>query len=144
MNELHPLDDYHSEGKRKVRSAVRKVFTRPAMKALLGATVWGEENVEGLDGAYIVVGNHSSHLDAPMVFSLLPNHMTERLATGAAADYFYRKKGIAKLTSIFFNTYPIERKEERGRERGSCRWHDRPLAPRWHPDPHFPGRHPFP
>lgn len=110
MNELHPLDDYHSEGKRKVRSAVRKVFTRPAMKALLGATVWGEENVEGLDGAYIVVGNHSSHLDAPMVFSLLPNHMTERLATGAAADYFYRKKGIAKLTSIFFNTYPIERK----------------------------------
>ncbi|SDU78909.1 1-acyl-sn-glycerol-3-phosphate acyltransferase [Arcanobacterium phocae] len=110
MSELHPLDDYHSDGKRKVRKAVRKILTRPVLKTVLKATVWGEENVEGLEGAYVVVGNHSSHLDAPMVFSLLPEHMTENLATGAAADYFYRKKGIAKLTSVFFNTYPIERK----------------------------------
>ncbi|USR79255.1 lysophospholipid acyltransferase family protein [Arcanobacterium pinnipediorum] len=110
MSEHNPVDDYRSDRKRKVRKAVRKVVTRPAMKTLLGTTVWGEHNVEGLTGAYIVVGNHSSHLDAPMVFSLLPDHMTDNLATGAAADYFYRKKGIAKLTSIFFNTYPIERK----------------------------------
>ncbi|QRV02014.1 1-acyl-sn-glycerol-3-phosphate acyltransferase [Arcanobacterium phocisimile] len=110
MSEYNPVDDYCSERKRKIRKAVRKVVTRPAMNALLGTTVWGEHNVEGLTGAYIVVGNHSSHLDAPMVFSLLPDHMTDNLATGAAADYFYRKKGIAKLTSVFFNTYPIERK----------------------------------
>lgn len=68
MSELHPLDDYHSDGKRKIRKAVRKVLTRPVLKTLLNATVWGEENVEDLTGAYIVVGNHSSHLDAPMVF----------------------------------------------------------------------------
>lgn len=109
-NSLHPLDDYHSDGKRVARKVVRKVVTRPVINALLNATVWGEDNVADLDGAYIVVGNHSSHLDAPMVFSLLPDHMTEKLATGAAADYFYRKKGISKLTSMFFNTYPIERK----------------------------------
>lgn len=110
MTNLHPLDDYHSEGKRVVRKAVRKLVTRPVVKALLNATVWGGENVADLEGAYIVVGNHSSHLDAPMVFSLLPDHMTEHLAAGAAADYFYRKRGISKLTSVFFNTYPIERK----------------------------------
>lgn len=110
MNRLHPLDDYHSDGKRALRRAVRKTITRPAMKVLLKSQVWGEDNVEGLSGAYIVVGNHSSHLDAPMVFSLLPDHVTDRLAAGAAADYFYRKKTISKLTSVFFNTYPIERK----------------------------------
>ncbi|MGV9192677.1 lysophospholipid acyltransferase family protein [Arcanobacterium canis] len=107
---LHPLDSYHSGAKRNQRKAVRKLVTRPVINALLNATVWGSENVEGLEGAYICVGNHSSHLDAPMVFSLLPEFMAERLATGAAADYFYRRKGISKLTSMFFNTYPIERK----------------------------------
>ncbi|WFN90509.1 lysophospholipid acyltransferase family protein [Arcanobacterium wilhelmae] len=107
---LHPLDDYHSGSKRNQRKAVRKLLTRPVINTLLNATVWGAQNVEGLEGAYICVGNHSSHLDAPMVFSLLPEFMAERIATGAAADYFYRRKGISKLTSMFFNTYPIERK----------------------------------
>lgn len=107
---LQPLDDYHSASKAKLRHVVRKVITRPVIKTVVKPHVEGQENVEGLKGAYIVVGNHSSHLDAPMVFSLLPDHMTEKLATGAAADYFYRKKGISKLTSLFFNTYPVERK----------------------------------
>ncbi|MFP7695854.1 lysophospholipid acyltransferase family protein [Trueperella sp. LYQ143] len=110
MSSLHPLDDYHSESRRDARKNVRRFLTRPVIKTLLNTTVSGQENVEGLTGAYIVVGNHSSHLDAPMVFTLLPEHMTERLATGAAADYFYRKPTISKLTSLFFNTYPIERK----------------------------------
>ncbi len=114
MSNLHPLDDYHSVSKRNARKGVRKFLTRPVIKTLLNTTVAGEENVEGLDGAYIVVGNHSSHLDAPMVFTLLPDSMTDRLATGAAADYFYRKPTVSKLTSLFFNTYPIERKSRPG------------------------------
>lgn len=107
---LHSLDPYHSEKKAKLRSVVRKAITRPVVKAVVKPYVEGQENVQDLDGAYILVGNHSSHLDAPMVFSLLPDHMTAKLATGAAADYFYRKRGISKLTSLFFNTYPVERK----------------------------------
>ncbi|MFC5370802.1 lysophospholipid acyltransferase family protein [Arcanobacterium bovis] len=109
-NNLHPLDDYHDDSKRKMRNFVRKTVTRPVVKAFVKPHVEGFDNVDGLTGAYIVVGNHSSHLDAPMVFSLLPKHMTENLATGAAADYFYRRRMISKLTSVFFNTYPIERK----------------------------------
>ncbi|MCI6574683.1 MAG: lysophospholipid acyltransferase family protein [Actinomycetaceae bacterium] len=106
----HSLEPYHSEKKAKLRAVVRKAITRPVVKAVVKPHVEGQENVQDLEGAYIVVGNHSSHLDAPMVFSLLPDHMTSKLATGAAADYFYRKRGISKLTSLFFNTYPVERK----------------------------------
>ncbi|MCI5825192.1 MAG: 1-acyl-sn-glycerol-3-phosphate acyltransferase [Arcanobacterium sp.] len=113
-----PLDAYHSEGKAKLRAVVRKMITRPVVKAVVKPHVEGHENVKDLDGAYIVVGNHSSHLDAPMVFSLLPDHMTAKLATGAAADYFYRKQGISKLTSLFFNTYPVERKGKPSRYPG--------------------------
>ncbi|VEI13099.1 lysophospholipid acyltransferase family protein [Trueperella bialowiezensis] len=112
MTNLQPLDDYHSESKKNVRRNVRKFLTRPVIKAVLKTSVTGQENVEGLTGAYIVVCNHTSHLDAPMVFTLLPEHMTENLATGAAADYWYRRPGISKLTSVFFNTYPIERKHK--------------------------------
>ena len=92
------------------RKNVRRFFTRPALKTILSTNVEGQENVEGLEGAYVVVGNHTSHLDAPMVFTLLPEHMTERLATGAAADYWYRRPTLSKITALFFNTYPIERK----------------------------------
>lgn len=109
MSELEPIDPYLDDGKAKRRHRVRRMLTKPVISTLLRPTVLGEENIEQLEGAFILVPNHSSHLDAPMVFSLLPDKLTERLATGAAADYFYRKRGISNLTSLFFNTYPIER-----------------------------------
>lgn len=113
-NGLHPLDDYHDETRKQARRIVRKAVTRPVIKSLVKPHVEGHENVADLDGVYIVVGNHTSHLDAPMMFSLLPDHMTEKLAAGAAADYFYRRKTISKLTSVFFNTYPVERQGKKG------------------------------
>lgn len=110
--ELEPLDPYLNSKLAKRRHAVRKYMTRPVMSTVLKTEVLGEENVHGLDGAFILIPNHTSHLDAPMVFSMLPEWITEKLATGAAADYFYRKRGISNLTSLFFNSYPIERKRK--------------------------------
>ncbi len=104
------LGPYLDAARARRRHRVRSLVTRPGLRALVNAKVFGEENVEGLEGAFILIPNHTSHLDAPMVFSLLPDFLTERLATGAAADYFYRRKGVAEMTSLFFNTYPIERK----------------------------------
>lgn len=121
MNQqLHPLDDYHSEHKRNTRKAVRALVTRPVIKTLLKTKVEGKENAADLSGAFVVVGNHSSHLDAPMVFSLLPSNVTANLATGAAADYFYRRKAISKLTSLFFNTYPVERPGKKTKKPGAA------------------------
>ncbi|AWE41663.1 MULTISPECIES: lysophospholipid acyltransferase family protein [unclassified Actinobaculum] len=118
---LEPIDRYLDEGRMRRRRRVRKLVTRPVISTVVRPTVLGEENIEGLKGAFILVPNHSSHLDAPMVFSLLPDSLTERLATGAAADYFYRRKGISALTSLFFNSYPIERAgHRRGKERGQA------------------------
>ncbi|MCI7550858.1 MAG: lysophospholipid acyltransferase family protein [Actinomycetaceae bacterium] len=110
QDSLHPLDSYHSESKANARKVVRAAITRPVIKAAVKTHVDGLEHAEGLPETYIVVANHTSHLDTPMIFSLLPESITRRLATGAAADYFYRQQGISKLTSLFFNTYPVERK----------------------------------
>lgn len=105
---LEPLDPYLDKGRAQRRQLVRSLITRPLISTVVRPTVLGEDNVADLEGGFIMIPNHSSHLDAPMVFSLLPDSLTNRLATGAAADYFYRRKFISSLTSIFFNTYPIE------------------------------------
>ncbi|WP_182354329.1 lysophospholipid acyltransferase family protein [Flaviflexus huanghaiensis] len=110
MNALHPLTQYTSSSHRRARRFIRRYIARPVLSSLVSPSVEGQENVAGLDGAYIVVGNHSSHLDAPMMFTLLPGEITDNLATGAAADYFYRRRFVSRLTALFFNTYPIERK----------------------------------
>lgn len=110
-----PLRPYHDRKRRLARRIIRTLITRPAVKTAVHARVLGTENVSRLKGAYIVVANHSSHLDAPTVFSLLPKEMTEKLASGAAADYFYKRKAISALTSMFFNTYPIARKNGAGK-----------------------------
>lgn len=112
------LEQYQSPIHRSLRSIVRKVLMRPVIKSVVDLRVEGEDNVADLDGAFIVVGNHSSHLDAPTMFTSLPDHISRNLATGAAADYFYRRKIISKLTALFFNSYPIDRtpKTKRGKK----------------------------
>ncbi len=112
------LPAYLSSPRRRLRAAVRRFCTSPLINLLLSPEVYGKQYGEELlqlsaaspfPGAYIVVANHSSHLDAPMLFALLPSEITARLATGAAADYFYKNRVVAALTSLFFNTYPVKR-----------------------------------
>ena len=94
-----------------------------AQRGLLKAVVWsntrvrvlGRENLKGLEGAFIVVANHSSHLDAPLIMGSLPRPLARYLASGAAADYFFDVKWRRHLTALFFNTFPVDRTGSRTR-----------------------------
>jgi len=94
-----------------------------AQRGLLKAVVWsntrvrvlGKENLAGLDGAFVVVANHSSHLDAPLIMGSLPRPLARYLASGAAADYFFDVKWRRHLTALFFNTFPVDRTGSRTR-----------------------------
>jgi 1-acyl-sn-glycerol-3-phosphate acyltransferase len=109
---------------RRYRSRVRGSARFVAQDILLKSTVWsmckvhvhGLERLDNVEPPFIVVGNHSSHLDAPLVFGGLPHRLSKHLATGAAADYFFDKKLKAATTSLFFNAYPVERKGLRTRQ----------------------------
>jgi 1-acyl-sn-glycerol-3-phosphate acyltransferase len=70
----------------------------------------GREKLAGLKGPVILVANHGSHMDTPVILSALPRRLRKRTAVAAAADYFYRNKAIAALVSLLFNTVPIERR----------------------------------
>ena len=52
----------------------------------------GIEKLQHLKGPVILVANHASHMDTPMILSALPRRLRKRTAVAAAADYFYRNR----------------------------------------------------
>ena len=69
----------------------------------------GVEQLRGVRGPAIIIANHSSHFDTPVVLSVLPERIRRRTAVGAAADRFYRRGKRTWWYSLFFNTFPIVR-----------------------------------
>ena len=70
----------------------------------------GREKLAGVKGPVILVANHASHMDTPVILAALPRRLRKRTAVAAAADYFYRNRVIASLVALIFNTVPIERR----------------------------------
>jgi 1-acyl-sn-glycerol-3-phosphate acyltransferase len=69
----------------------------------------GFEKLAHLKGPVILVANHASHMDTPIILSALPRKLRKRTAVAAAADYFYRNRITAYLASLLFNTVPVDR-----------------------------------
>jgi 1-acyl-sn-glycerol-3-phosphate acyltransferase len=82
----------------------------PIMDVYARRRATGRERLAGLKGPVILVANHGSHMDTPVILSALPRRLRKRTAVAAAADYFYRNKVVASLVSLAFNTVPIERR----------------------------------
>ena len=62
----------------------------------------------------MVVANHTSHLDAPLIMGALPRRLSRYLAANAAADYFFDVWWRKPLTTLFFNAFPVDRYGLRG------------------------------
>lgn len=77
-------------------------------------TVTGAEKLRQLDRTAILIANHQSHMDAPVLMSALPRRLQNNLYFGAAADRWF-VKGKKKLIlqpwyqSLALGTFPIVR-----------------------------------
>jgi 1-acyl-sn-glycerol-3-phosphate acyltransferase len=69
----------------------------------------GREHFNRLKPPVILVANHGSHLDTPVILRALPRAWRRRTAVAAAADYFYRNRWTAAAVSLLFNTVPVAR-----------------------------------
>ncbi|MGH9104332.1 MAG: 1-acyl-sn-glycerol-3-phosphate acyltransferase, partial [Acidimicrobiales bacterium] len=94
---------------RLARAAYTELVTRPAMAAVAQPTVVGLERFDHLTGPVIFAANHASHLDAPLVLSVLPDHWRHKVVTLAAADYFFDSRLKAAYFACALNAVPIER-----------------------------------
>lgn len=97
----------------RCHAAARFVAQRGLLKSVVwsatSVTVVGRERLENVEDTYVVVANHTSHLDTPLIMCSLPRRLARYLAVGAAADYFFdvwRRRG---LTALFFNAFPVDR-----------------------------------
>jgi 1-acyl-sn-glycerol-3-phosphate acyltransferase len=82
----------------------------PLMNATMEVSMSGAEVFGDLDGPALIISNHSSHVDTPMLLCALPREMRERTAVTAAADYFFESTWRGLSTALAFGTVPIERR----------------------------------
>jgi 1-acyl-sn-glycerol-3-phosphate acyltransferase len=106
----HTHDRFNSRFQAAARFVAQRGLLRPLVwNFLVTVTVKGQDNVKDVSGGYVVVANHSSHLDTPLIMGGLPRHMVRYLAAGAAADYFFDIWWRRGLTALFFNAFPVQR-----------------------------------
>ncbi|WP_084252823.1 lysophospholipid acyltransferase family protein [Devriesea agamarum] len=95
------------------RAVVRRFIQRRLFGALVRSTI--EQNVicddavRDVKGAYVLVANHTSHLDAPMLAQCLPARQARFLSTGVATDYFFKIWYRRFFVRMLFNAFPIDR-----------------------------------
>lgn len=100
---------FRSPGRRLARRIAQAVFLQGLAYRTIRRTVVTHPAAEALDGPCIVVANHSSHLDAPLVLGSVPPRVRRNLATGVAADYFFTAPHKRLFTELIFNAFPVDR-----------------------------------
>lgn len=95
------------------RKFLQSFLLRPFLKILLKIEIrdFSERKYLCEKRPIIIVANHSSHLDTPLVFAGLEKNFAGKIATAAAKDYFFRGGVKEKFARSFFNVFPIERQK---------------------------------
>lgn len=92
----------------KIIRPVLHVFARLFLRYYNNLEVVGRENI--LDSqACIITPNHSSHLDAPVVFASLPLLRINCTYTLAAKDYFFNRWFVSLIARLMANVIPVDR-----------------------------------
>jgi 1-acyl-sn-glycerol-3-phosphate acyltransferase len=60
--------------------------------------------------SYLIVANHASHLDTPLIFSCFALNSVNRIRAVAALDYFFSNPVLRIATHLLCNIIPISRK----------------------------------
>ena len=69
----------------------------------------GRDRLEHLGAPVIFAANHASHLDTPLILSVLPDRWRHKLVTLAAADYFFDTRLKSAFFAFSLNAVPIDR-----------------------------------
>ena len=84
------------------------LIVRPFLTLFIGLRVRGREHLPRED-PFVVIANHSSHLDAAVLLSLFPLRRLHRIRPVAAADYFSKNALLAWFSRAAMNILPIAR-----------------------------------
>lgn len=94
---------------RLARAIVTDNLTRPAVHLLASPVVRGDESLRLVAPPVVLVANHASHVDTPLLLSVLPTHLRHRTVVAAAADHFFDRRWKAHLWAGLLGAIPVER-----------------------------------
>ena len=85
---------------RLVRAIVLDNVTRPLTHLVASPEVRGDEVLDLVEPPAIFVANHTSHVDTPLLLSVLPTAVRHKTVVAAAADHFFDRRWKAHLWAL--------------------------------------------
>jgi len=83
-------------------------------------TIAGRANLPA-EGPFVLVANHSSHLDTLCLLSVLGARDLHRAFPAAAKDYFFTNVARTVLSAVLVNALPFDRRADPRRSLALCR-----------------------
>lgn len=108
---IEPFNWSLSAPVRGLRGDLQELLLFPLVHRFARVRVEGVEKISGIAGPVVLVANHTSHFDCPIILAALPRRVRHRTIVAAAADYFYRLQSLGALSSFALGTIPFERHE---------------------------------
>jgi len=102
--------------------AVRSIgalFLRAWMRVYHRLSIDGRENLPA-NGSYVLVCNHTSHLDTLCLLSAVALRRIHHCFPAAAADYFFTSLPRSAVSATLINALPFDRKAGGARSLGLC------------------------
>jgi 1-acyl-sn-glycerol-3-phosphate acyltransferase len=104
-----PTDWARTDAGVAARQAILKGIMKPLLHNELALRVFGTEVLAGAQGPLIFFSNHTSHLDATIIMTSLPDVWQAKTAVGAAKDYFFDVWWRQAFTALVYGGFPIDR-----------------------------------
>ncbi len=115
---------------RWLRRASQFTWILPLTRLFARVSVDGLQHLDGIRGPVVFAVNHQSHLDVPVVLSVLAGAWRARIAPAMAKEFFAahfhpaqysRRKVLTNranyyLAALFFNSFPLPQREAGARE----------------------------
>ena len=106
--------DFDTEWARRYPARAARVLlvegvVRPSVTVLAAPIVLGTDRLTGLEGPAVFAANHHSHIDTPLLLSVIPEPWRHHMAIGAAADYFFGNRVTGTLSALVIGAIPVER-----------------------------------
>ena len=99
---------------------VGALLLRAWMRIYHRFAVIGADNLPA-EGSYILVCNHTSHLDTLSILASVPLSRVHRTFPAAAADYFFASLPRSLVSAVLINALPFDRKEGGSQSLELCR-----------------------
>lgn len=103
------LAKYRSRWRSGMRRILQRVIFRGVVNSQLTTSAVVPRRVRSVRGPFVLVSNHTSHIDAPMLMQGMPWAQARFLSTGVAYDYFFTKWHRRLFVRLLFNAFPIDR-----------------------------------